>query len=121
MRNDLVKFAGLSLLVLLGGCRFKGVESFETATTPQSYHATRGDAYGNGGVAYATAGRNVTTRYGIGSNPNSPDKVDPKLDRPAKGTGQQPGEIGGEAAPGYGKSNAPANQAQPSIDSSTKH
>ena len=108
-------------MVLLGGCRFKGFESFETSTTPVEYNRTNGDKYANGGIAYASAGTKVQTRYGLGSDPNSPGKVDSKLDRPAKGSGQQPGEEGGDAAPGYGKSNAPANQPPPNVESANRH
>ena len=122
MRNDWVKFAALAgLVVMAGGCRFKGVESFETATTPQQYPKVRGDIYGNGGIARASAGDRVSTRYGFGSDPNSQAPVDPKLDHPAKGSGQQAGEIGGDAAPGHDKSNAPANQPLPTVDSASAH
>ncbi len=121
MRNDLVKFAALAGLLMVSGCRLKGVESFETATTPENYPKVNGDKYSNGGIAKASAGNNVATRYGLGSDPNSPDKVDSRMDRPAKGSGQQPGEEGGDAAPGHDKSNAPANQPQPLIDSSSAH
>jgi hypothetical protein len=115
MRTDFVKFAVLVGVVMLGGCRFKGIESFETATTPVKVQPVSGDKYGSGGIAYASAGTHPETRYGIGSDPNSTEKVDPKLDRPAKGSGQQPGELGGDAAAGYAKSNAPANQAKASV------
>ena len=121
MRNNFVKYAALAAVVLLGGCRFKGIESFETATTPVKYERTAGDRYSNGGIAYASGGSKVGTRYGIGSDPNSPNKVDPKLDQPAYGSSQQPGDLSGEARAGYGKSNAPANQGTPLIDSATTH
>ena len=121
MRTDVVKFAALAGMILISGCRFKGIESFETATTPVEYSKVVHDKYGSGGIAYASAGTKVETRYGIGSNPNSPDKVDSKLDRPAKGSGQQPGEEGGDAAAGYGKSNSPANQPAPTVESATHH
>jgi len=121
MRNDLVKFAVLCGIVLLAGCRFKGIESFETATTPVKYDKTPGDKYSNGGIAYASAGSHVATRYGLGADPNSPAKVDSKLDKPAKGSGQEVGEEGSEAAPGYAKSNAPANQPGPSVENANTH
>ena len=121
MRSDLVKLAALLGVVLLAGCRFKGVEAFVTATTPVEYDRSHGDRYGNGGIAYATGGEKVGTRYGAGSDPNSPGKVDPKMDRPAYGTGQQPGEMGGVAAAGHANSNAPANQPSPNVDSSNSH
>ena len=121
MRNKFVKFAALACVVMAGGCRFKGIESFKTATTPEVYPQVAGDKYSNGGIAYASAGTKVQTRYGLGANPNSPEKVDSRLDRPAKGSGQQVGELGGDAAPGYGKSNAPANQGSRNVDSATTH
>ncbi len=121
MRNGFVVFGVLGCVVLLAGCRFKGVESFETATTPQVYTKVAGDKYANGGVAYATAGNNVTTRYSVGADPNSTGKVDTKLDRPAYGAGQEPGELGGEAAPGHAQSNAPSNQGTPAVDSQNSH
>lgn len=121
MRTELVRFGVLCGVVLLCGCRFKGIESFETATTPVKFEKASGDRYSNGGIAYASAGSHVATRYGLGSNPNSAEKVDAKLDKPAYGTGQEAGEEGGESAAGYGKSNSPANQPQPSVDSATSH
>lgn len=121
MRFDFVRFAVVGGVLLLGGCRFKGVESFETATTPVVYPKVPGDKYGNGGIAYATAGVKPETRYGLGSDPNSPLKVDSKMDRPAMGSGQEPGEQGGDAAPGHDQSNAPANQPAPSVDSQNSH
>ena len=121
MRTDLVKYAALAGMILVSGCRFKGIESFETATTPVEYSRVVRDHYGNGGIAYASAGTKVETRYGLGSDPNSPEKVDTKLDRPAKGSGQQPGEEGGDAAAGHGKSNSPANQPAPTIESANSH
>jgi len=135
MRNDFVKFAALAGVLMVAGCkdysgptfRFKGVESFKTATTPVDYDSqgvdnqAKGDPYASGGIAYASAASRVHTRYGAGSNPNSPEKVDSRLDRPAKGSGQQPGEEGGDAAAGQGKSNAPANQPAASVDSAANH
>jgi len=119
--------ASLIGIAFLAGCRFKGVESFEKSTTPVNYaqqkveFGVKGDPYANGGIAYASAGSHVHTRYGLGADPDSASKVDSKLDRPAKGSGQQPGEEGGDAAPGYGKSNAPANQPASNVDSATTH
>jgi hypothetical protein len=121
MRTDLVKYALVCGVAMLAGCRFKGIESFETATTPVKFEKAQGDKYSNGGIAYASAGSHVATRYGIGSDPNSPAKVDSKLDRPAKGSGQEAGEEGGEAGAGYGKSNSPVNQPKPSVDSANSH
>lgn len=133
MRKYWVMVAAVAGVATIGGCRFKGVESFEKSTTPVDYAEQRleqkaagapeanGDPYGNGGIAYASGGTKLKTRYGLGADVNSPQKVDARLDRPAKGTGQQPGEQGGDAAPGHGKSNAPANQPSASIDSATTH
>ncbi len=127
MRISLVIAACLTGIICLTGCRFKGVESFEKSTTPVDFakqnaeNGVKGDPYANGGIAYASAGRRVHTRYGTGADVNSTGKVDVRLDRPAKGTGQQPGELGTDAAPGNGKSNAPANQPSPNADSANSH
>ncbi len=127
MRNLSVIFAAVASVILVSGCRFKGVESFEKATTPVDYakqnveNGVKGDPYANGGIAYASAGKKTHTRYGLGADAQSTGKVDPMLDRPAKGSGQQPGEQGGEAAAGHGQSNAPANQPGPLVDSSSSH
>ena len=111
---------GLIAIVGLGvsGCRFKGVESFLSATTPQEHVPVKGDPYARGGIADATGGVNPATNYGKGSDPNSKSKVS-SYDQPAKGAGQQPGEPTVDAAPGYGKSNAPALQPAPGSSSST--
>jgi hypothetical protein len=43
-------------LVMLGGCRFKSWESFETATTPSVAGEWQGDEYASGGIANASGG-----------------------------------------------------------------
>ncbi|MDR3691405.1 MAG: hypothetical protein P4L46_18645 [Fimbriimonas sp.] len=127
MRRYLVFVPTLAGLLFVAGCRFKGVESFEKSTTPVNYakqdaeYGVKGDPYMSGGIAYASAAHQTKTRYGQGANVQSTSPVDPKLDRPAKGSGQQPGEEGGDAAPGYGHSNAPANQPAPTVDSVVNH
>ena len=102
----------------LEGCRYKGGESFLSATTVQEHVAVKGDPYTRGGIADATGGVNPSTNYGKGADPKSPNKVS-SYDQPAKGVGQQPGEAMVEAAAGHGKSNAPAFQSDASSSSST--
>ena len=125
MRRNWVILATLTGVLMVSGCRFKGVESFEKATTPVDYAQqskdVQGDPYANGGIAYASAGKRIHTRYGTGANLSSTDKVDPKMDQPAKGTGQQAGELGSDAAAGHGQSNAPANQGGPQVDGTNAH
>jgi hypothetical protein len=126
MRKNWVILASLSAVLMVSGCRFKGVEGFEKATTPVDYvqqnkeNNVQGDPYANGGIAYASAGKRVHTRYGTGANMGSTDKIDPKMDQPAKGTGQQPGELGGDAD-GHGQSNAPANQGSAQQSGASTH
>ncbi len=113
------RLATLTILVMgLVGCRYKGGESFLSATTPQEHVPVKGDPYTNGGIASASGGLKTATNYGKGSDANSPGKVS-SYDQPAKGVGQHPGDPTVDAAPGYGKSNAPAFQAEPSSTSST--
>ena len=124
MRTQLPKIVGLALLTAsLTGCnlvRFKGVESFNSATTPVMYSSSdptrewTGDPYPWGGTANGSGGQNAATLYGAGSDPKSTEKVDPKFDQPAKGVGQQPGEYHVDAGNGFGNTNAPAAQASPS-------
>ena len=70
MRNLSVMLAAIASVVLVAGCRFKGVESFEKATTPVDYaqqnveNGVKGDPYANGGIAGASAGKKIQTRYG---------------------------------------------------------
>jgi hypothetical protein len=114
---DLRKLSALSLfaVLLVGGCRFKGAESFSTATTPQApgNPAWGGDPYASGGIAEATGGLNTDTQYSEGSGADNGEKIDPTYNRPGYGSGQRPGEAGSYASPGHGTSNAPAFQASP--------
>jgi|GEM_PF-943427 len=118
MRKDLLKFAGLTAIVVLGGCRFQGKEAFLSSTTPVEYAANRrddgwkGDPYAFGGSADASGGLKSQTSYGAGSNPRSTEPIDPTYDRPAKGTGQHPTDQPVQAAPGHGLVNAPSFQPQ---------
>ncbi len=104
-------------LVVLGGCRFKGGESFTSATTPNEPAVagqTNSDKYGSGGLADATGGLKPKTHYTEGERAGTTDKLDPVLNQPANGSGQQPGENGVGAAPGFGNNNSPASQPKPS-------
>jgi len=124
MRTQLPKYLGFLILATsLSGCnlvRFKGVESFNSATTPVKYSSSdpnrewKGDPYSYGGVANGSGGQNPKTAYGLGSDPNSPDPVNPAMDQPAKGVGQQPGEFHVDPGNGYGITNAPIAQPSPS-------
>ena len=53
--------------VLVGGCRFKSWESFESATTPSEAGEWEGDEYTSGGIAGATGGQQPKTHYGLGA------------------------------------------------------
>lgn len=125
MRIQLSRFIGLAALAFaLSGCtiRFKGVESFNSATTPVKYSSSdastagkwAGDPYGNGGIARAAGGLHTETNYGKGANVASTEPVDLRLDQPEKGTGQQPGEYHVDHGTGYGLTNAPISQSTPS-------
>jgi hypothetical protein len=121
MLSNSSKF-GLVLLAasLLGGCRFKGYESFESATTvPDQPRTLSGDAGASGGIASASGGTKTVTRYGEGARKTAPEPLVPSYDQPAKGSGQQPGEGTVEAAPGYGHANGPAFQNAPGSVAST--
>ncbi len=98
----------------LGGCRFKGLESFEAATTPGTgtQRGTLNDPYGNGGIADASGGQNAATRYGAGAQAGGTPR--PGYDQPQKGTGQLRGEYPNVAAPGHAQTNAPSFQPSPS-------
>ncbi len=96
--------------MLAAGCRFKGGESFISATTPRAYPNGQGDPYSNGGIAGATGGTNVKTHYGEGARKSPTGTLDAKLDQPAKGSGQRPGEQPQEGVAGYGNVNAPIAQ-----------
>ena len=109
----------LALLAALGtsvvGCRFKGYESFSSATTPRPdlhVYPKAGDPYGGQGLADATGGLNPGTRYGLGAKANG--DVRPGYDQPQKGSGQQAGEYPNVAAAGHAQTNAPSFQPSPS-------
>jgi hypothetical protein len=124
MRKLRSQFVFISLIsIALSGCavRFKGVEAFNAATTPVKYSSSlpegqkwAGDPYGNGGIARGSGGLQTKTRYGEGANADSLDKVNPKLDQPEKGVGQQAGEYHIDHMNGYGLTNAPISQSTPS-------
>lgn len=121
MRNGFGKLV-LGVMVagfVLSGCRFKGVESFLTSTTPQppigqSNETWKGDEYARGGIAEASGGLNAETNYGKGARANTTAPVVPSYDQPAKGIGGQAPEYPVQAGPGYGHSNGPALQNSPS-------
>jgi len=120
------KFVGLAFLAFaLSGCavRWKGVEGFNAAVTPVKYSSSPdtpadqkwpGDPYASGGTARGSGGTNTATNYGLGSDPNSLDPVNPRLDQPEKGVGQQAGEYHADHATGYGLTNSPVSQSTPS-------
>ena len=100
-------------LAVLSGCRFKGVEGFRAATTPVDYKDGQGDPYTKGGIADATGGVVTGAQYGTGARKNPMGTLNPKLDQPAKGSGQEPGEQSQAASAGHGNSNAPSSQPLP--------
>jgi hypothetical protein len=111
----------LLIAVSMAGCRYKGWESFTSATEPNpplgqptvSGRAVAGDAYTFGGVGAANGGLKPGTNYGQGSNPNSTAKVNPKFDQPEMGSSQTPGDYPNAAAAGAGQENGPGLQPQP--------
>jgi hypothetical protein len=121
MRLPLVVVAVVACTFVSSGCswfRYKGVEGFNAATTPVDYEANRhlwkGDEYASGGIAKGSGGLITTTNYGKGADPNSPEPVNPRLDQPEKGIGQNPGEFHADHATGYGLTNSPISQSSPS-------
>jgi hypothetical protein len=116
--------AGLVVVASLSmsGCiRFKGVEAFNTATTPVKYTSSlpadrkwNGDAYGLGGEARGSGGTNTKTTYGEGADPASTAPVNGRLDQPEKGVGKQAGEYHQDHVTGYGLTNSPISQSTPS-------
>ena len=69
----------LALVVIIGGfatsgCsngqpRFKGIDSYQNATTTNAYAPVVGmDPYSYGGTAYATGGRAPAASYGTGAD-----------------------------------------------------
>lgn len=121
-------FAFVLVAVTLSGCgfvRFKGVESFNTATTPVKYTSSlpdgqkwAGDPYGFGGAARGAGGTITTTSYGQGADPESKGPVNIRLDQPEKGVGQRAGEYHQDHVTGYGLTNSPISQPTPSDASS---
>jgi hypothetical protein len=99
-------------LVMLGGCRFKSWESFETATTPSVAGEWQGDEYASGGIANASGGTQPKTHYGLGAKTQG-GKLEGKYDQPMMGAGLRPGEYNGSALPGTSRSNAPIMQGEP--------
>ena len=99
-------------LVLLGGCRFKSWESFESATTPSVAGEWKGDEYTSGGIAGATGGQQPKTHYGLGAKVQT-TPLEGKYDQPMKGTGLHSGEYNGTALTGTNRSNAPIMQGEP--------
>jgi hypothetical protein len=115
------KFAIVLLAAaLLGGCRFKGWESFSSAVSvPDAPRTLPGDPGASGGIAMATGGHDTVTRYGEGARKDVTAPLSPSYDQPAKGSGQQPGEGTIEAAPGYAHENGPSMQNLPGAVSSS--
>ncbi|MHB8635137.1 MAG: hypothetical protein ACYC96_01545 [Fimbriimonadaceae bacterium] len=80
-RTLLVAFALLCGGFVVSGCsngqpRFKGLDSYENATTTNAYGPVAGmDPYSYGGTAYASGGREPAASYGTGAN--GPDDGDP--------------------------------------------
>jgi hypothetical protein len=105
-------------IAMLGGCRFEGGESFVSSTQPQPrpdgrYGTWSGDPFTSAGIADASGGTRTEVNYGQGADPTAPGQLNPAFDQPAKGTGLRPGEQVRASAPGFGNTNAPANQPLP--------
>lgn len=101
-------------LLMLGGCRFKGGESFASATTPNPVKTSDWkDPYASGGLGDATGGLQPKTRYSVGAKTTGTGSVDASYNQPAYGTGNQPGENTGHSASVLGRTNAPAQQDPP--------
>jgi hypothetical protein len=114
---DLRKGLVFGLLALsLGGCRFKGGESYLSATTPTPQPTWGGDRYAAAGIADSTGGLQPGTPYMRGAQPTSTERTDPLFNRPQKGSGQRIGEAGNAALPGHGRTNAPSFQEGPQAD-----
>lgn len=95
-----------TLVLMLSGCRIKGIESFQSATEPvKSQEKYQGDKYSNGGIADATGGVKTETSYNAGAKTGAAAKLNSEYDAPTKGTGQIPGEN-----PGIGIGNGPVMQ-----------
>jgi hypothetical protein len=121
MRRSLQLSALLLVALSAVGCRYKGWESFTSATNKVSGGPAPvpGDPYGFGGIGLANGGLIAKTNYGAGADENSPGKVNDAFDQPEKGSGQRPGELPNVAKPGHGDSNSPANQASPADTTDT--
>ncbi|HEY0867491.1 MAG TPA: hypothetical protein VGE01_08935 [Fimbriimonas sp.] len=105
---------GVLAVAVLGGCRFKGGESFTSATAPHETGAGyEGDPYASSGSAEATGGLKVDAPYSAGARTSSTDPIDPTYNRPAYGSGERRGELGAQGAPGHSNTNAPAFQPGP--------
>jgi hypothetical protein len=119
MRRILRLLPLLAVCLLLGGCRFKGWESFTSATgapdpaVPNPVVAPKGDPYSFGSEAVASGGLKAETNYGAGASLTSTGKLNPIIDQPEQGSGQQAGQYSSEAAPGYAQDNGPSLQPQP--------
>jgi hypothetical protein len=109
----------LATVSLLGGCRYKGWESFTSATgpvdasVPYPVVSVQGDPYSFGSKAPANGGLTPETNYGFGASLTSTGKLYPLFDQPEMGSGQQPGEYSTAAAAGNAEDNGPALQPQP--------
>lgn len=106
------------VVAALGGCRFKGGESFTTTTEPNPrFEATNSDWKGdpNSVASHAdpVGGLKPETSYSKSAGSASSEKVDPVVNRPTYGSGTGTNEIGNQAAAGHGQSNAPAFQGEP--------
>lgn len=113
MRSQIRFALGLAFVAIMaGGCRFVSLESFDSATTPNPPGEWKGDKYASAGNAEQTGGTKTASHYNEGATVQT-EKLDNTLDKPGKGSGQQPGEPGMAAKPGYGNSNAPALQPEP--------
>jgi hypothetical protein len=121
MRASLKLSVLLALAIPLAGCRYKGWESFTSATNPNPPlgqptnpgKVVSGDAYTFGGIDYASGGLKPQTNYGIGSDPNSTARVDNRFDQPEMGSGQASGDLPNEAVAGAAQENGPGLQPQP--------
>ncbi|MFZ4508430.1 MAG: hypothetical protein ACOYON_12120 [Fimbriimonas sp.] len=118
-RFSILGLLSLAGSLLLAGCdpqpaRLKGIESFQSATTPNPPATWKGDPYASGGIAGATGGLSSKTSYGHGAKKSTDQVTDPVLNRPMKGSGEGPGARISTMPGGYGTPNAPANQPMPS-------
>jgi hypothetical protein len=109
--NARIAVIAVLVAIVASGCRFKGIESFVTATTPHpKKDKYEGDKYSDGGLADSTGGVKVYSSHSSGAKKGAEAKMNTAYDTPAKGTGQQPGEN-----PGKGGSNGPVMQGSSSV------